>query len=64
MGNSDRLGKGDCDFKCERARLKSLHGRVYDNVGGLQREPQQRAGDHAASARGPKVVWAGWDDCS
>ncbi len=62
-GNSDRLGERGCDFKWERASMKSPHGLVCKGVGGLQREPEQRAGVHAASARRPKVVWTGWDDC-
>ena len=33
-GNSDRLGERGCDFKWERASMKSPHGLVCKGVGG------------------------------
>ena len=52
------------DFKWERARVKSLHGKVYNGGKGAQRVPQRHGGVHGAPSRSPKVVSSGWDDFS
>ena len=63
-GKIDRLYERGGDFKLQRARAKSLHGKVYNGGKGAQRVPQQHGGVHGAPARSPKVVWLGWDDFS